>query len=154
MATYSRRLILGDARIQGVDRQKISVFLVMSNYILSYSRRLFWMTSNYMASFSRSEVFSGRRRVASQQALLGDELHDAIFQKTAVFTNSEVLKFLQANFILLRINYVLHCGLKLYRNRLPVPFLSSLWLPHGLLRARSSRCNLTDNGNGSIAHSL
>ena len=81
-----------------------------------------------MTSYSRIEVFSGRRRITSQQVLLGDELHGAIFQKTAVFTNSEVLNFLQANFILLRISYVLHCGLKLYRNRLTVHFLSSLRL--------------------------
>jgi hypothetical protein len=126
MATYSIRLFLGDARVQGVEPQKISMFLVMSNYILSYSRRLFRMTSNYMASYSRSGVFSGRRRISSQQALLGDELHGVIFQKRAVFTNSEALNFLQANFILLHISYLLQCSLKLYRNRLPVPFLSSL----------------------------
>jgi len=60
VASYSKRLSsltsitwqhiqedsLVDARIQGEEPQKISVFCVMSNYILFYSRRLFCVTSN------------------------------------------------------------------------------------------------------------
>jgi len=56
--------------------------------------------------------------------------------------------------ILLCISYILQCGLKLCRNRLTFPLLSSLWLTQFLLRARSSRCNLTNNGTGIIAHSI
>lgn len=159
---------------------KTTVVWVTMVYVASFSKRLFlltsitwqhiqedslWVTPEYKASSPRKHLCSWWcritwrhipevSRITSKRTMLGDELHGVIFQKTAIFTNSEVLNFLQANCY--TSSYKLYVTMRLKIVQEPSYISSSIQFVTGqfLLRARSSRCNLTNNGTGIIAHSL